>query len=196
MSDKKFINNAVVLSLSCSQPYAAAVAMKGDAIHIMNAEPKPRSTTKIKEWIESKLERWQDNNTTFFIDDPTGTLAGYGYHISLEDKLHDGAFAIHSAIKKLNALSSSGALTKPNTGNWDIPSSLINHRVKDTGESYYQIDWKNLQDLPRLMLLCVHAMTSQDVLQTNYLMQMYSFYDEGDELPHESMFNAIQNRGQ
>lgn len=171
-----------LLCLSGKRPSLSLATGSDNSLHIMQIDYPSADIMALKELIESKLESYRKNDVTLYIDDPSGLLSQYGYRCSLDETDGNGNHALKQSLDRYFTLMGAGAITFPNKSHgFEIPPSMVNSRVKDSGENYYQIDWQSLEDNARACLLLIHCCFTMGMHQTAYVKALFEHLDDGDE---------------
>lgn len=173
-----------LLCLSGERPSFTLAATSENSLHIISIERPTADIAELKDMLDAKLPALADKGVTFFVDDPSGMFSSYGYKCSLSDSGYDGVGVLKKSLNRYFTLQKAGAITFPkNSHGFEIQPSIINERVKDSGEGYYQIDWPQLEDNARAALLLIHCAYSQTIQQTGFAKAMFSALDviEGNQ---------------
>lgn len=170
MSNKRL----ALLCLSGERPTFTLATTSDNSLHIISVEAPAPDVAELKRMIESKLPLFADKGVTLFVDDPSGMLDKYGYKCSLSAQEYDGTGVLKRSLNRYFTLQRAGAITLPkNSHGFEIQPSIINERVKDNGEGYYQVDWPQLEDNARAALLLIHCAFSQNINQVSFAAEMY-----------------------
>lgn len=158
-------------------------ALSENALHVIELKTLPASIPKLREYIDTLMKNLAESGKTasVFIEDPTGLLrrAG-GYQIRLDDKAPDGRPLLAVAMERYRAMTSLNGLTYPkgNTGEgFSISNGIMNIKMGDNGRAIYEIDWDNLKDGSRALLLLIYGAMCQGPMQADFLNRMYAHLD-------------------
>lgn len=167
-------NRLALLCLSGQRPTFTLATTSENSLHVISVENPTADIQSLKSLIESKLAAFNEKGVTLFVDDPSGIFDSYGYKCSLSAQEHDGVGVLKRSLNRYFTLQRAGAITLPkNSHGFEIQPSIINERVKDSGEGYYQIDWPQLEDNARATLLLIHCSFSQSLNQVSYAKSMF-----------------------
>lgn len=168
-------NRIALLCLSGMRPTFTLATCSENSLHVISVENPVADIQSLKDLLESKLQTFKEKGVTLFVDDPSGMFDQYGYKCSLSSQEHDGVGVLKRSLNRYFTLQRAGAITLPkNSHGFEIQPSIINERVKDNGEGYYQIDWPQLEDNARATLLLIHCSFSQSLNQVGYAKSMFS----------------------
>lgn len=168
-------NRLALLCLSGSRPTFTLATTSANSLHIISVETPTADIQSLKALLDEKLPAFKQKSVTLYVDDPSGIFDDYGYKCSLSAKEHDGVGVLKRSLSRYFALHKAGGITLPkNSHGFEIQPSIINERVKDSGEGYYQVDWAQLEDNARAALLLIHCAFSQDLHQASFVKSMYA----------------------
>lgn len=173
-----------------------AGSLTANALHVISLTTLPRSIGKIREQIENMVAR---NNTlgldaTIMIEDPTGLMNGLGYRCRLDDKTNDGRPVLAMAMERYRALSAMGGLVYPGDqgSTYQISESIMNVKMGDNGKATYEIDWAQLKDASRVLLLLIYGAMCQGPMHSTYLERLYNqVATDHDDTARITSFHAI-----
>ena len=164
-----------LLCISGERPTYSLATASDNSLHIISVKNIPSDIFGIKDYLDEQQAFLVEKSVTLYVDDPSGLLDEYGYKCSLAAKEHDGESVLKRSLDRFLTLQRAGAITlPPNAHGFDIPPSIINERVKDSGESYYVIDWPQLGDNARAALLLTHCGFSQDLHTASFVTSMFN----------------------
>lgn len=192
-------NRLALLCLSGERPTFTLAATSENSLHIISVDNPSADIISLKKMLNEKLPLLKSKGVTVFIDDPSGMFNEFGYKCSLSERDHDGVGILKKSLNRYFTLQKAGAITLPkNSHGFDIQPSIINERVKDSGEGYYQIDWPQLEDNARATLLLIHCAYSTDVHHVSYAKAMYQQLDTLDgshSEEHSSFMMGLLSHG-
>lgn len=171
-----------VISITLSTRGAPAMvigALSENALHVIDLQTLPASIPKLRKHLDTVLGKLATAGETVsvFIEDPTGLLTGSGgYHLRLDDKTSDGRPLLAVAMERYRALSALGGLIYPKGGDgnlFQISASIMNIKIGDNGRAIYEIDWENLKDGSRALLLLIYGAMCQGPMQADYLNRLF-----------------------
>ena len=173
-----------------------AGSLTPNALHVLSLTTLPRSIAKIRKQVETMVAKNAAGgfDATLMIEDPTGLLAGLGYRIRLDDKTTDGRPVLALAMERYRSLSAMGALVYPGEGGaqYQIPESIMNIKMGDNGKATYEIDWPQLKDASRVLLLLIYGAMCQGPMHSTYLERLYGqIGGHGDDTALITSFHAI-----
>jgi hypothetical protein len=173
MSDTRII--AVSLAVKAT-PLVAMATATSNALHIISIEKLPRTVSKIKERLAELKAKASEVGAELVIEDQSGLLSGFGRPLRLDGKGINGQPVLVEAMERYNALTNVGAITYPeqNKSSMTLSRSLYNIKHSDGGTVSYVIDWEQLRDEQRVMLVCLHAALCQSVFNTGFIDQMFA----------------------
>ncbi len=190
MSNKRL----ALLCLSGERPTFTLATTSENSLHIISVEKPTADIVSLKAMIEAKLPAFREKGVTLYIDDPSGIFDHYGYKCSLSAQEHDGVGVLKRSLNRYFTLQKAGAITLPkNSHGFEIQPSIINERVKDNGEGYYQIDWPQLEDNARATLLLINCAFSQDLNQVGYATAMFAALGDIEAKAQDGVANFINN---
>lgn len=177
-------------------PLMLAGSLTPNALHVISLTALPRSVSQIREQIEGMAKRnaARGLDATIMIEDPTGLMTGLGYRCRLDDKTVDGRPVLALAMERYRALSAMGGLAYPaDAGSqYQIPDSIMNVKMGDNGKANYEIDWPQLKDASRALLLLIYGAMCQNPTHTTYLQRLYAgMTPDADETARITSFGAI-----
>lgn len=164
-------------------PVMVMGALSTNALHVIEQRTLPTSIAKIREAIKGLVEKLAKNGdaVSIFLEDPTGLLRGVGgYNIRLDDKAMDDRPILAVAMERYRAMSSLNGLTYPAGSSGEgftISKGIMNLKVGDNGRAIYEIDWDNLKDASRALLLLIYGAMCQGPMQADFLNRMYAQLD-------------------
>lgn len=171
--------NVVAVTLATrTKPVMLMGTLTQNALHVIAMNLLPASVGQIR----SELERMRNaaiaagHSATWFVEDPTGLLSGAGYDIRLDEKVQDGRPILTLAIERYQALTAVGGLIYPDKSGgqqFAIPNSIVNTKVGDNGRTSYEIDWSQLKDASRALMLLIYGAMCQGPMQVDYLTRLY-----------------------
>jgi hypothetical protein len=171
-----------VLSLTGKKPVYGIASATDTSLHVMSVTTPALDLKSIQDFLASQQVKLDKLGATLFVDDPTGLLSNYGYKCSLSDSDHSGGSVLAKSLRQYQAFKGASAITLPDGAiGFDIPPSMLNERTKDTGDTFFQVDWDKLNDNARLLLLMLHCAYSQDILQVNFATEMFKHLNETNE---------------
>jgi hypothetical protein len=176
----KSVNVIAITMMARGVPVMLMGALSENALHIIELKTLPASIPKIREYIDKLMANLAAGGeaASVFIEDPTGLLRGTGgYQIRLDDKATDGRPLLAVAMERYRAMVSLNGLTYPkgNSGEgFTISSGMMNIKMGDNGRAIYEIDWENLKDGSRALLLLIYGAMCQGPMQADYLNRMYA----------------------
>lgn len=173
-----------------------AGSLTANALHVLSLTTLPRSITKIRKQIEGITAKNAAGgfDASLMIEDPTGLMAGLGYRIRLDDKTADGRPVLALAMERYRALSAMGGIVYPggNSASYQIPDSILNLKMGDNGKATYEIDWPQLKDASRVLLLLIYGAMCQGPMHSTYLDRLYGqLGSDGDDTARITSFHAI-----
>jgi len=163
----------VAVSLATRQaPVMLTGTLTTNALHVIALTPLPRSIVKIRERLEAMAVRNASGafDATIMIEDPTGLMTGLGYRVRLDDKTADDRPVLALAMERYRALTAMGGLYYPgdNPGQYQISESIMNVKMGDNGKAVYEIDWAQLRDESRVLLLLIYGAMCQGPMHSTY----------------------------
>lgn len=176
----KSINVIAITMMARSVPVMLMGALSDNALHIIELKTLPASIPKIRDYIGRLMKNLAESGDTasIFIEDPTGLLRGAGgYQLRLDDKTPDGRPLLAVAMERYRAMVSLNGLTYPKGSSGEslsISSGIMNVKVGDNGRAIYEIDWENLKDGSRALLLLIYGAMCQGPMQADFLNRMYA----------------------
>lgn len=155
-------------------------ALSSSALHIIELKQLPASIPKIRKYIDTLMTNLAEKGeaVTVYVEDPTGLLRDVGgYRLRLDDKAPDSRPILAVAMERYRAMASLGGLTYPHGSSGEgltISGSILNVKMGDNGRAIYEIDWENLKDGSRALLLLIYGAMCQGPMQADYLNRMFS----------------------
>lgn len=187
-----------LLCVSGERPTYSLATASDNSLHIISVKNIPNDIFGMKEFLDGEADFLSEKSVTLYVDDPSGLLKDYGYSCSLASKEYDNESVLKRSLDRFLTLQRAGAISLPsNAHGFEIPPSIINERIKDTGESYYVIDWPQLSDNARAALLLTHCGFSQDLHKTSFVKSMFaalSVIEEDDEDETTRFISTILER--
>lgn len=170
--------NVLAISLAAkTTPVLLAGSLTTNALHVISLTKLPRSVPKIREQIEGMISRNAagGHDATIMMEDPTGLLSGLGYRLRLDDKTGDGRPVLALAMERYRALTAMGGLFYPgnNPTEYQISESIMNVKMGENGKANYEIDWSQLKDASRVLLLLIYGAMCQGPMHSSYLDRLY-----------------------
>lgn len=177
--------NVLAISLAAKNaPVLLAGSLTTNALHVISMSQLPRSVVGIRKQIEGIIAKNAagGHDASIMIEDPTGLLSGLGYRLRLDDKTADGRPVLALAMERYRALTAMGGLFYPgnNPAQYQISDSILNVKVGDNGKSVYEIDWSQLKDASRALLLLIYGAMCQGPMHSSYLDRLYGHLGGGD----------------
>lgn len=167
-----------------------------NALHVISLTPLPRSIVQIRERMEAMAARTESGafDATIMIEDPTGLMTGMGYRVRLDDKTADDRPVLALAMERYRALTAMGGLYYPgdNPSQYQISDAIMNIKMGDNGKAVYEIDWAQLKDASRVLLLLIYGAMCQGPMHATYLERLFSgLSHDGDDSVRLTSFRAL-----
>jgi len=183
--------NVLAVSLATRQaPVMLTGTLTTNALHVISLTPLPRSIVQIRERMEAMAAR----TATGMIEDPTGLMTGMGYRVRLDDMTADDRPVLALAMERYRALTAMGGLYYPgdNPSQFQISDAIMNIKMGDNGKAVYEIDWAQLRDASRVLLLLIYGAMCQGPMHATYLERLFSGLSvDGDESVRLTSFRAL-----
>lgn len=176
----KSVNVIAITMMARGAPVMLMGALSENALHIIELKSLPASIPKLRTYIEKLMKNIAEGgeSASVFIEDPTGLLRDTGgYQIRLDHKTSDGRPVLAVAMERYRAMASLNGLTYPKGSSGEgftISSGIMNVKMGDNGRAVYEIDWDNLKDGSRALLLLIYGAMCQGPLQADFLNRMYA----------------------
>lgn len=189
--------NVLAVSLATRQsPIMLTGTLTTNALHVISLTTLPRSIAQIRERMEAMAARNTAGSldATIMIEDPTGLMHGLGYRVRLDDKTADDRPVLALAMERYRALTAMGGLYYPgdNPSQFQISDSIMNIKMGDNGKAVYEIDWAQLRDASRALLLLIYGAMCQGPMQATWLERLYSgISSDHDEAVRLTSFRAL-----
>lgn len=173
---KTSINVVAVTIAAKNAPVMLTATLTDNALHVISCTTLPRSIQKTREKLVALAARAKEKNLTLFIEDPTALLSGLGYGVRLDDKTTDGRPVLALSMERYKSLTSMGGILFPDgaESEFTINDSMLNVKVTDTGKTVYEIDWPQLKDSCRALLIAIYGAMCQNPTHEAYLEMFFS----------------------
>lgn len=177
---KTSINVVAVTMAAKNAPVMLTATLTENALHVISCSPLPRSIKKIRTTLENLSERAKEKNLSLFVEDPTALLTGLGYAVRLDHQHIDGRPILALGLERYKALSSMGGILFPEgaENEYSINDSMLNVKVTDAGKTVYEVDWTQLKDACRALLIAIYGAMCQNPTHEAYLEQFFSLIGE------------------
>jgi len=196
------INVVAVTIATKNAPVMLTATLTDNALHVISCDALPRSIKKLRNTLETLVKRAKERNLTLFVEDPTSLLAGLGYGVRLDDKTMDNRPVLALGLERYRALTSVGGILFPEgrENEYAINDSMLNVKVTDNGKTVYEIDWSQLKDPCRALLIAIYGAMCQNPMHEAYLESLFSMMGEQENvartfipLPTASQFLTDDN---
>lgn len=182
--------NVVAVSLATkNKPAMLMGSLTDNALHVITLSTLPASVSGIREQLSKMQADLEAKGTrvSWFVEDPTGLLSGTGYGIRLDDKTHDGRPVLALAMERYKALTAVAGITYPQSGGspFQITDSILNMKMGDNGRAVYEIDWPQLKDGSRVLMLLIYGAMCQGPMQIDYLERLYDEAGRAQSVSYE-----------
>ena len=190
-------NNVVAISLATrGRPVMLTGTLTENALHVIELTELKPGIAGLRAKINGLTDKLASSGAdiTCFIEDPTGLLRGDGYQIRLDDKTHDGRPLLALALERYQALVAMGGIMFPGESDsqFKISDSIVNMKVGDNGITSYEVEWAQLKDGSRALLLLIYGAMCQSPMQVSYLARMYALLGESSHTTNpQTSFGAI-----
>ena len=170
-------NRVIAVSMATSSnPLLLMGSVTPNGLHLIKVERIKSNLADIKSRLQEAVDTSQQHGASLFLEDTTGMLGSYGYDIKMDRKLPDGRPVLVVAIERYEALKKLNAITYPSEGgstSFVIGSGIMETLVGDDGKTTYRIDWSQLNDESRVLLLLIYGGMCQHTYHQGYLDRVY-----------------------
>lgn len=163
-------------------PLAAMASATDTAFHLISVEKLPRNVKALSEKLADLKDKAAIVGAEMVIEDHTGMFSSLGRQIRLDDKGVGDRPVLVAAMERYLSLDGVGSITYPPElkSALSISRNLYNLKHGDGGKVSYLIDWEQLRDEQRVMLIGLHAGMCQQIYQKGFFERVFGRSDEGD----------------
>lgn len=169
--------NVVAISLATrARPVMLTGSLTENALHIFELTELPPGIAALRAKITALTTSLDPaDSVTLYLEDPTGLLQGLGYPVRLDYRMPDNRPLLALALERYRALTAMSGIMYPGDsgGAFAISDSIVNVKVGDSGALTYEVDWAQLKDGSRALLLLIYGAMCQNPMQTAYLERFY-----------------------